>query len=62
MTAGELEICCVMKLQEERCEQWVSDAGKVLWIVLGDFASLIRLSITIRFGHKLTKRENQRQR
>jgi hypothetical protein len=41
------------KLQEERCEQWVSDAGMVLSILLGDFASLIRLSITIRFAGKL---------
>ena len=38
-----------LKLQEERCEQLVSDAGKVLWILLGDFASLIRLSITINW-------------
>ena len=37
-----------VKLQEECCEQWVSDAGKVLSILLCDFASLIRLSITIR--------------
>ena len=36
-----------LKLQEERCEQLVSDAVKVLWILLGDFASLIRLSITV---------------
>ncbi len=36
-----------MKLEKERCEQWVSDARMMPSIVLGDFASLIRLSITI---------------
>ena len=44
---GALPNCIGRKLQEECCEQWVSDAGKVLSILLGDFASLLRLSITI---------------
>ena len=44
---GPILFCGRLKLQEERCEQWVSDARKMLSILLGDFASLIRLSITI---------------
>ena len=45
---GTLPNCIGRKLQEECCEQWVSDAGIVLSILLGDFASLIRLSITVK--------------
>jgi hypothetical protein len=52
---GALPNCIGRKLQEECCEQWVSDAGKVLSILLGDFASLIRLSITIRVRSQAPK-------
>jgi hypothetical protein len=45
---GAPAFCVGRKLQEERCEQWVSDARNVLSILLGDFASLIRLSIAIK--------------
>ena len=42
-----------LKLQKERSEQWVSDAGELLLMLLCDVASLIRLSITIQFTSTL---------
>lgn len=44
-----------MNLQEERCEQWVSDAGELPSLLLCDIASLSRLSITISV-HKSASR------
>jgi hypothetical protein len=44
-----------VKLQEERCEQWVSDAGGLPSLLLCDNASLSRLSITISV-HKSASR------
>ena len=41
-----IEFAFRVNLQEERCEQWVSDAGRMISLLLCDIASLSRLSIT----------------
>jgi hypothetical protein len=41
-----IEFAFRVNLQEERCEQWVSDAGRLISLLLCDIASLSRLSIT----------------